>query len=392
MSKWEKVKLGDLGTFKSGGTPSRSKPEYFQGNIPWITTVSLGEMYINNSNAVEFITEAAIKESSTKIINSDSVMIGVRVGVGKASINTVPMATSQDITSIENIDNNKVYKPYLISFIRSCMMIFDSSKRGATIKGVNSEMLKSLLVPLPPLEVQKQIAKNLDTVSELLALRKKQLEELDGLIKSVFYDMFGDPVTNDKGWEVSNLQNKIFIKHGFAFDGEYFSNSGPYVLLTPGNFYEEGGYRDRGEKQKYYLGEPKEDYILNRDDLLIAMTEQAQGLLGSPLFVPESNKFLHNQRLGLIQVINEDLNKKYLFYLFNDYNVRNIIHLMATGIKVRHTSPSKLGEIVVAIPPLSLQDEFASIVTKIEEQKYLVEKSIKETQVLFDSLMSQYFD
>jgi type I restriction enzyme S subunit len=72
------------------------------------------------------------------------------------------------------------------------------------------------------------------------------------------------------------------------------------VLLTPGNFYETGGYRDRGEKQKYYTGEIPSGYVLNQGELLVAMTEQAAGLLGSPILVPESGKFLHNQRLGLV--------------------------------------------------------------------------------------------
>ena len=90
------------------------------------------------------------------------------------------------------------------------------------------------------------------------------------------------------------------IKHGFTFKSKYFTDQGDYVMLTPGNFYETGGYRDRGEKQKYYCGEIPNGFILEKGDMLVAMTEQAAGLLGSPILIPEPNKFLHNQRLGLV--------------------------------------------------------------------------------------------
>src|SRR5579884_4439521 len=113
------------------------------------------------------------------------------------------------------------------------------------------------------------------------------------------------------------------VKHGYAFKSRFFDSSGPYALLTPGNFHEEGGFRDQGEKQKYYTGDVPEGFILSEGDLLIAMTEQAVGLLGSSAWIPESNRYLHNQRLGLIVDLDESrLDKRYLYYLFNTAEVR----------------------------------------------------------------------
>src|SRR5690606_9276469 len=99
-------------------------------------------------------------------------------------------------------------------------------------------------------------------------------------------------------WERKTFSNLCDVKHGYAFESASFSDEGEYVLLTPGNFYEQGGYRDRGDLQKYFTGEIPADYVLAKGDMLVAMTEQAAGLLGSPILVPESGKFLHNQRLG----------------------------------------------------------------------------------------------
>lgn len=168
------------------------------------------------------------------------------------------------------------------------------------------------------------------------------------------------------------------IKHGFAFDGEFFSNEGKYVLLTPGNFYEKGGYRDRREKQKYYTGEIPRDYVLNEGDLLVAMTEQAAGLLGSSILVPESDKFLHNQRLGLVTKkpgvpwINE-----FFFHVFNTQAVRKAIHDSASGVKVRHTSPTKICEVVVSFP------------TVISEQRAIV-STLKDLHAETQRLQSIY--
>jgi len=91
-------------------------------------------------------------------------------------------------------------------------------------------------------------------------------------------------------------------EHGFAFKSEYFSDSGEFVVLTPGNFHEAGGFKARPDKDRFYDGKFSERYLLNREDLIVAMTEQGEGLLGSSALIPESGKYLHNQRLGLVRL------------------------------------------------------------------------------------------
>jgi type I restriction enzyme S subunit len=201
------------------------------------------------------------------------------------------------------------------------------------------------------------------------------------------FESFRDSVFGDKGgdWTECSLGELVEIKHGFAFQSEYFASEGDYVLLTPGNFFEEGGYRDRGDKQKYYVGEIPDGFILKKGDFLIAMTEQAAGLLGSSVIVPEDNKFIHNQRLGLVQ-LKEDTqwSNEFFFHAFNTRRFRQEAHDSASGVKVRHTSPTKLGEIAVCFPRARAeQDKVARRLDDLlEETEHVSEKyELKLSQI-----------
>ena len=180
-------------------------------------------------------------------------------------------------------------------------------------------------------------------------------------------------------WQHRKLGEFFQLKHGYAFKGQFFAESGPYVLLTPGNFYDEGGFKHK-DKEKYYTGEVPEDFILSRGDLLVAMTEQKEGLLGSSAIVPENNLYLHNQRLGLATGLNvERLDKKFLYYLFNSHGVRAQIQATANGAKVRHTSPSRIYEVEVRMLPVEAQRKIASILSAYDD---LIENNLRRIKIL----------
>ncbi len=117
----------------------------------------------------------------------------------------------------------------------------------------------------------------------------------------------------------------------------------------------------QAKKQKFYVGEIPDGFILKKGDFLIAMTEQAAGLLGSSIIVPEDNKFLHNQRLGLVKLKpGTQWSNRFFFHAFNTKHFRQAAHDSASGVKVRHTSPTKLGEIALSFPKsLDEQDKIA---------------------------------
>lgn len=127
-------------------------------------------------------------------------------------------------------------------------------------------------------------------------------------------------------WLDCTLGDLLEVKHGFAFLGEHFTDEGSHIVLTPGNFFDEGGFKNKGEKEKWYSGPIPHEYVLDKGDLVIAMTEQAEGLLGSSAIIPQGDLYLHNQRLGLILIRDKKKTYKgFIYYLFNSRPVRQQI-------------------------------------------------------------------
>lgn len=151
--------LKDICNTVTGGTPSTKHAEYYNGTIPWISTVSLGPNYIDGTTAKAFITQEAVDNSSTKIIPSGSILFGTRVGVGKSSINQVEMCTNQDIVAIIDLDESKYNKLYIKYVLDTYQSYFDSIKKGATILGISSDDLKNIYIPDASLYEQNRFEK-----------------------------------------------------------------------------------------------------------------------------------------------------------------------------------------------------------------------------------------
>ena len=157
--KHSNKQLKDICNTVTGGTPSTKHAEYYNGTIPWISTVSLGPNYIDGTTAKAFITQEAVDNSSTKIIPSGSILFGTRAGVGKSSINQVEMCTNQDIVAIIDLDESKYNKLYIKYVLDTYQSYFDSIKKGATILGISSDDLKNIYIPDASLYEQKRFEK-----------------------------------------------------------------------------------------------------------------------------------------------------------------------------------------------------------------------------------------
>lgn len=184
-------------------------------------------------------------------------------------------------------------------------------------------------------------------------------------------------------WRDIYLGSAIHVKHGFAFKGKHFSDQGEYIVLTPGNFKEGGGFRSRPEKDRAYSGDIPEAYVLKDRDLIIAMTEQGAGLLGSAALVPQANRYLHNQRLGLVDQIDETVfDKRFLYLLFNTRSVRAQISGSASGTKVRHTAPERIYKVRANVPNVSTQSAIADNILAYDD---LIENNRRRMVLLEES-------
>ncbi|MDP2222887.1 restriction endonuclease subunit S [Nitrosomonas sp.] len=168
-------------------------------------------------------------------------------------------------------------------------------------------------------------------------------------------------------WAEMLLGEYVRIEHGFAFKGEHFSEAGNYVILTPGNFHEAGGFRARPGKDRFYEARFPDRYLLSKGDLIVAMTEQGEGLLGSAALIPESFMYLHNQRLGLVKEKSQVTDRRFLYYLFNTDIVRQQIRNSSSGAKVRHTSPERIYGVKVRVPVKAVQQKIAAILSAYDE-------------------------
>lgn len=193
-------------------------------------------------------------------------------------------------------------------------------------------------------------------------------------------------------WPLTTLKNKINIKHGFAFKGEFFSDEETdFIVLTPGNFYETGGFKRQEGKEKFYTGDIPDEYLHEAGDLIVAMTEQAAGLLGSCARVPESGIYLHNQRLGLITTDSKKILKDYVYHLFKTKTVRNQIRLTSSGSKVKHTSPERIYDVKVPLPSISEQQKIVDLLDIFETKIELNNRINAELEAMAKTLYDYWF-
>ena len=366
-------KLGDICDFISGGTPSKSKIEYWKdGKIPWIKISDFKKKYIKISD--EKITKSGLENSSAKILKKGTILYTIFASVGKVAILDIEATTNQAIVGIDLKGNNLLDKDFLYYFLCSIENNIKKQARGVAQNNINISILKNISIPILSMSLQKNIVKTLNKLEDILENFKQKKLLINFLNKSLFTRMFGTPEYNEKGWNFISLKDISYTK------GEYGSNK-PAINYN-------GGYRyiritdinATGELKTEKVGVSDEEieaqkYALKENDILFARSGATVG-----------KNFLYNKKYGkcifagyLIRFkLNPHLiSTKYLkIYLDTNYYwnwVKNCQNIVAQP----NINAKQYGEdLKIMLPPIELQNKFAERVEKIEKLSFNISLDI----------------
>ena len=386
------AKLGDICKFQSGGTPSKKEPTYFEGNIPWITTVALNGNMIGADDAVDWITEKAIAESAAKIVPAHSIMVGTRVGVGKVAINTIPMSTSQDIISLIGIDENRWSKPYLCKFILGQNEFLNTQARGATIKGIKIDVLAELDVPDVSLSEQRHIAAALDKVNDLIALRKQQLDKLDELVKARFVEMFGDMLLNPLNWPELPLETMSGIVSGITKGRktrDLALTEVPYMAVSN----VKDGYIDWTTVKTIPATDSEiEQYRLRPNDILMTEGGDPDKLGRGAIIRKPPDNCIHQNHIFRVRLNQEIILPEFFAeYLQQPKAKQYFLRCAKQTTGIASINMKQLRSLPVLLPPIEKQYLFVNFVERIHKCKLTIQRGLDKLELLKKALMQEYF-
>jgi len=426
MSEWKEYKLNSL--CKVGSSKRIFSFDYVISGIPFFRSKEIIEKSFGDSITEPlFISELRFKEIDEKfgspkegdiLISS----VGARSGIPYLVTKKDGRFYFKDGNLIwiksfsENLDST-----FLLYWLKSnigqeslASIMIGSAQPALTIDGISN-----LLIEIPDVKIQKIIADILSCLDEKIENLRRQNETLEKIAQTLFKHWFIDfefpfdfaqskPNADGKpykfsggvmvpselgdipeGWCVGTLGDYIYVKHGYAFKGEYITTEETQqILLTPGNFKIGGGFND--SKYKFYSDEYYPDeYILKKKDLTITMTDLSKegDTLGYPAFIPEVKEkvFLHNQRIGKIE--NNKIDKVFLYFLLCRREYRSHILGTSPGSTVRHTSPSRIYDFFFTIPDFKLIERFSNIATSTIDKILINFEKIQTLTKIRDSLL-----
>lgn len=391
---WEYKKLGEVATFVADGDWIESKDQSDNG-IRLIQTGNVGNgCFKAKEDKPHFISEDTMsKLGCTEIYEGDCLVSRLPDPVGRACL--VPNVGCRMITAVDcsiiRFGNN--YLPqFFVDYSQSSKYrnSINNNTTGTTRKRISRKNLEKILVPFPTLSEQESIVSELDLISSVIEKKKAQLEEYDQLAQSIFYDMFGDPVTNEKGWEEEQMGHICTITSSKRiFANEYCEEGIPFYRGKEITELSKGlpiSIELKISQERYE--EIKSEYgIPSIGDILIT----AVGTIGNIWVVNDESPFYFKDGniiwLKDIEGFNSIFFKKLLSLQIEAYKYE-----MAQGCAYNALTIVNLKKMKALCPPLSLQQQFAEKIEAIERQKELIKQSIAETETLFNSRMDYYFN
>lgn len=371
-------KLSEHISLIGGGTPNKSIESYWKGDIPWASVKDMKGNYLYAT--VDSITESGVENSATRIIPKENVIIATRMAVGKVAINNIDLAINQDLKAI--YCKGDLDKKYLFYFLKSKANYFEKVSSGATVKGIKIEHIKELQIPLPPLPIQKKIAHILDAADSYRQQTKALIDKYDELAQSLFLDMFGDPVKNEKGWEkVPTITYCDCIVPGRDKPKSF---TGDFPWITTGDL----NYLGFTSKSRSDIGLTSKEIDQVRARVIpkgsVIMT--CVGDLG--LISINTDEVVMNQQLHAF-ICRQNINNVFLMY--NLSYQKPYMNKMASSTTVPYMNKTIANNTPTIVPPIDLQNQFSDKIKAIEAQKERATASLLKSEELFQSLLQKAF-
>lgn len=378
---WEIKKLGEVCRLMVDGDWIESKDQSDNG-IRLLQTGNVGiGCFKDKSEHYKFISEETFDRlNCTEIFEGDILISRLPEPIGRACI--VPALDCRMITAVDcSIIRLKdiVLPKYVVYYTRSNKYgsSIEQYVTGAVRKRISRSNLAKIPIPVPERAEQERIVGELDCLSGIIAAKRAQLRELDTLAQSIFYTMFGDPITNDKGWQTKKLGDVATYINGYAFKPEHWTDEGMPIIRIQNLNNQDAGYN-------YCNMDIPKKFIVEYGDILISWSAS----LGVYEWVGKRSYL--NQHIFKVVFDKYNINKYFFRYIVSG-NLNEMLK-NAHGATMKHIVKKDFDNTKIITPPIDLQQQFAEKIENIERQKELITKSIKETEDLFNSRMSYYFN
>lgn len=389
--------LQDLLFFQEG--PGVRKNQFRNNGIKLLNVGNINNKKLNLDTTSIFITEEEaygkyshflVEDGDLLICCSGIVVDNFHNKIVFAEEKHLPLCLNTSTMRFRTLNNDILNIKYFYYFLMTRLFKEQLQKliTGSAQLNFGPSHIKKISMPIIEMNKQKQIAKTLDKANELIELRKESITKLDALAKSIFIDMFGDPVSNPKGWEIKKF-NDIFIK---ITDGTH--NSPPmcktgYKYITAKHIKENG---INFEKHETYISKEEHEKIFSRcnpkkGDILYIKDGATTGIACINTFDEE---FSLLSSVALLKPSHQ-IKSEYVVSYLNNPSIKNNILLNMAGGAIQRLTIKKIKDINIIIPPLDLQNKFAKIIEKIEEQKSLYEKELEKLEENFQALLQKSF-
>jgi type I restriction enzyme, S subunit len=365
---WRTVRLAEIADLLSGGTPSRKRPEFFSGDIPWLTGQDIPEERVADiEKGRESVGPEAIRNSATRVVPAGTVLITTRVSVGKTAVAARPLCFSQDVTGISVRVAGLLDPHFLAYYLLSQQTKFLQRNQGSTIAGITRDNLALEWVPLPLLSEQRRIVSCLQELDQIDALQRKSCTSLAKIVLAIFEDRFGNPIENPKGWPTVNLDEWLASKpkNGLYKPSGSYGSGCPIIRI--GDF-SGGGLRSVSDLQRVQLSDKEiAQYLVSDGDILVNRVNSIEYLGKSLLVSGLTEPTVFESNMMRLKVNSGRVLPQYAIQVLQNESVLEL--LRARAKRAVHQASINQGDLLdlsLPLPPLPLMETYQSEVRQME--------------------------